>query len=209
MVWECGETGWDSTLPLSQATPLICTPPRIPLRGNINGYRLYSVPKIEYEYQRVALTLFREASASNNDYLSFLFYWQVLETRNTDAIDYVNKVHRKNRKGELRLAEQYVSALPLNGRTLGNYFYDDCRNAIAHIRRKAGSKKLDLDRATERTRISNSTHVIKVFARHYIEHCLGLKQSLYLVRKSENSFPVFADKEFIARNRYRAAYRIY
>lgn len=208
IVWECGGTGWQPTYPLSQAKPSIFDLPRIPPRASVNGSPLSSLPKIDYEYQRVALTLFREASASNNDYLSFLFYWQVLETRNTDAIGYVDKVYRKKRK-ELKVAEKYVSVLPLIGRTLGNYLKDDCRNAIAHIRRRPGRKKLDLDKATERTRISKSTRVVKAFARHYIEHSLGLSQSLYLVRKSDNSFPVFADKESIARNGYRAAYKIY
>ena len=36
------------------------------------------------------MTLHREARASNNDYLAFLFFWQVLETWGTVAENYAN-----------------------------------------------------------------------------------------------------------------------
>jgi len=47
--------------------------------GHSVGYDINRIPEIETEEQRDALVLFREASSSNNDYLAFLFFWQVIE----------------------------------------------------------------------------------------------------------------------------------
>jgi len=201
----CGGCGWKSNSPLSKGKPSSYTFPRIPFEGNKVGCKLNNIPKVETDYQRAALSLYREANASNNYYLSFLFYWQVLETRNTKAIDYVNNVYRKKRR-ELKLNPRYISSLPLNAKALGNYLLDDCRHAIAHIRRKPGSKKLTFDRLDERERITYSVFVIKAFAEHYISHSIGLSGSLYLARKAKNSFPVFADEDFISKHGLTTAY---
>lgn len=206
MVGGVGGGGWKAQFPLSKANPSSFTFPRIPFDGLITGYNLYSIPNIETKYQRTALTLYREATASNNNYLSFIFYWQVLETSNTNAIEYVDKIYRKKRS-ELMLKDHNFSSLQLNGKTLGVYLQDDCRHAIAHIKRKRGKRELDLDNLGERTRISFSVIVVKAFAEHYIKNSIGLNNSLYLVRKSRNSFPVFADKNSIMRQGLSAAYK--
>jgi hypothetical protein len=71
-------------------------------------------------------------------YLSFLFYWQVLEIEGYQAIGFIDKVYRKHRT-HLRLSESEISRLPLAGRSLGKYLSDDCRHAIAHITRRPAS----------------------------------------------------------------------
>lgn len=196
MVWECGGRGWGNELSLSRAKPEISTFPRIPYGGLTVGHDIATIPKVETEEQRIALTLFREAGASNNDYLSFLFYWQILETGGTEPQRFVNRTYRKKLR-ELRLNQRDVNSLPLDGRSLGAYLRDDCRDAIAHIRRKPGKKKLELDRTEERTRITISVRVVRAFAKYYISHFLNLQKRLYLVRKTKRGFPIYADDEYI------------
>jgi len=206
MVWECGGIGWPRGWRVSRAKPTIFDFPRIPYGGNVFGYDVAIIPKVETNEQRIALTLFREAGASNNDYLSFLFYWQILETGGTNAEGFVDKTYRK-RPQKLRLNQRDVNNLPLRGRSLGRYLSDDCRHAIAHVRRKPGKKKLELDRTEERRRLSMSVYVVRAFAEYYISHTLALQRRLHLVRKTKRSFPIFADDEYIWKHGCVRAYR--
>lgn len=205
-IWEGGGRGWPDGDPLSKAVPNIFTFPRIPFGGNVVGYDIARIPKIETETQRVALTLFREAAASNSDYLSFLFYWQVLETNREHPESVIKRIHRKHRD-RLHISQSDLASLPLNGRSLGSYLHDDCRHAIAHITRRPGKKKMELDRAEERTRLAISTRVMKAFAEYYIRHVLNPQEHLYLVRKSPRAFPIFADNQFMAIHSCELAYK--
>ena len=169
--------------------------PRIPCCGALTvGYDICRIPEIETEEQKNALIIFREASSSNNDYLALLFFWQILEIGNGDAIGWINKTYRKKRN-KIRLSNNQFKRLPLNGKKLGNYFYHDCRNAIAHIfKRRAGKVRLKLDTLANNTRIAVSTWAIKEFARFYIVDKLKLQKHMYLVRRYGRygrGFPVF------------------
>jgi hypothetical protein len=207
MVWECGGRGWSNELPLSRAKPVISTFPRIPYGGDVRGFDIASIPNVETDEQRIALTLFREAAASNNSYISFLFYWQVLETgRGTRPEHFVTNTYKKRPRG-LMLDHREVNRLPLNRKSLGTYLRDDCRDAIAHIRRKPGKKKLELDRTEERTRITISVRVVRAFAEYYISDVLNLQNRLYLVRKTKRGFPIYADHEYIGNHGCVRAYR--
>jgi len=169
--------------------------PEVPFGGNIQGYNISKIPKIETNEQRNALILFREASSSNNQFLSFLFYWQVLEIGKKDAVGWINKTYRKNRNG-IRLSTDEISKLPLNNKKLGNYFLDDCRNVIAHIvKRKPGLTTIQLDNPDDNLRIKMSTYVIEEFARFYIKSELNLTKNMYLVRKNGKGFPVYMDED--------------
>jgi len=201
-LWEAGQRGWPKEHSLKQAEPSIFTPPRIRFSGGVGGYDLTRIAHVETEQQRVALALFREASASNNDYLSFLFYWQILETRGNDPVGFINKTFRKCRS-QLRLDARYIAQLPLAGRPLGQYLLDDCRHAIAHIRRRPGKKNLDLDQPSERLRLTLSSRVIAAFARYYIREVLGLKNTLHLVQRKRGDIPVYADRKLLADRSYR------
>ena len=195
MVWGCGGRGWRKEWRLSKARPVAFTFPKIPYGGVVSGFDIATIPKVESEEQRIALTLFREAGASNSDYLSFLFYWQILETRGEEPQGFVTKTYRKRPQG-FRLNQSEVNKLPLKGRSLGEYLGDDCRHAIAHIRRKPGRKKLELDRIEERTRITISVRVVRAFAEYYISHVLNLQERLYLVRKTKRGFPIYVDRDY-------------
>jgi hypothetical protein len=204
-VWEAGGSGWPDNLPLRRAQPNIFVFPRIPFRGNAVGHTPSQIPQIQNEAQRIALALFREARASNNDYLSFLFFWQVLEVDGRSPEDFVNKAFRKHRD-RLRIDQSCINQLPLDGRTLGRYLLDDCRNAIAHIRRKPGKKKIDLDKPGERMRLAISAQAVKAFAEHYIKDVLGLTEHMYLVRPRRGGFPSFVDYQTFLHGAFRPAY---
>jgi hypothetical protein len=169
--------------------------PRIPFQGHVIGCGINVIPEIETQDQRDALTLFREASSSNNDYLSFLFFWQILEVGKGDPVGWINKSWRKNRN-KIRISKDEFSRLPLKGKNPGHYFYDDCRNAISHIHsRRSGKVKIALDTPIDNTRIAISSCVIKEFARFYIEDKLKLKKSMYLLRKYGKGFPTFVSED--------------
>jgi hypothetical protein len=191
-VHYAGGRGWSAELPLTQAVPSIRTFPRIANVGIMCGCELTSIPYIRTRDQRVALGLFREANSSNNEFLSFLFYWQVLEVVGGDPVGFINKTLTRDRR-HLRFSQSDLDSLPLASRSLGNYLLDDCRHAIAHIKRKPGKKTVDIDGWKERVRIIQSTRVIEAFARFYIGKILGLSDNLYLVRRTRSDFPVFAD----------------
>jgi len=75
-VHYAGGRGWPAGASLDEAMPSIRTFPRIANKGIIYGSDLIQIPLVRTQAQRVALALFREADSSNNEYLSFLFYWQ-------------------------------------------------------------------------------------------------------------------------------------
>ncbi len=204
-VWEAGGSGWPDNCPLQKAEPNIFVFPRIPFRGNVAGYTLTRIPHVQNEAQRIALALFREARASNNDYLSFLFFWQVLEVDGRSPEGFVDKAFRKHR-ARLRIDQSYISQLPLQGRTLGRYLLDDCRHAIAHIKRRPGKKKIDLDKPGERMRLAISTRVVEAFAKHYIEDVLCLTERMYLIRPRRGGFPLFVDNQTLRHGAYKQAY---
>jgi hypothetical protein len=172
----------------------------------IFGYNLTSLPKVETQDQRVALALFREARSSNSPYLSFLFHWQVLEVgRGAKPDRFVDRTLQKG-GARLRLPTADVQSLPLGLRSLGQYMLDDCRHAIAHIKRKPGKKRLDLDSGDERMRLTISARVMEVFSEHYIREVLGLREQLHLVRRRGGTFPVFADEATLRTGGYQRAY---
>ena len=191
-VWESGGRGWSGTLPLSQVKPGVFTFPRVPFRGNVIGCDLRRLPHVRTKEQRIALALFREATASNSIYLSFLFYWQILEVGGGNPIRFVNRTLRRKPAG-FHIDPSVIARLPTRSRPLGDYLSDDCRHAIAHIRRTPGKRALDLDRREERFHLAISTGVTKIFAEHYIRENLNLKDSLHLVRLSPRGIPTFID----------------
>ena len=165
-----------------------------------------TIPEIENNEQRDALVLFREAKSTNNDYLSFLFFWQILEINRNDPISWINKIYRKDRN-KLRISIDNIKALPLNDIKLGNYFYDDFRNAISHIfKRPKGKRKIKIDTPNDNNLMSRGRWIIEEFTRFYIENELKLQKKLYLVRKGGKGFPIYLDKEYIGSHYCKVAY---
>jgi len=175
--------------------------------GEIKNSDILSIPEIENDEQRKALIVFREANSANNDYLSFLFFWQILEINHGDPINWINKVYRKNRN-KLWISKDDINEISLKGRKLGNYLYDDFRNAIAHLfKRKYGEKRVEIDTLDDNILIYRGRNIIKAFARFYIENELKLKKKLYLVRKGGKGFPIYVNMEFTRQHYCKEAYK--
>ena len=192
MVWDSGGSGRAAGSPLRSARPNHFRPPEIGGHGfvTISG-DLVAIPLVETEQQRIALALFREAKASNNAYLSFLFFWQVLEVTGKKPGRVANRLVNAAPGKHPRLDRLFIDKLPLASRSLGAYLEDDCRHAIAHIKRFAGRKTTDLDSLEERTRMTFSSRAVEALAETFIRDELGLTKSAILVRPRGRGFPRF------------------
>jgi hypothetical protein len=177
--------------------------PKLPFQGNVTGYGISQIAHIRTDPQRVALTLYREALSSNNDLLSFLCFWQVLEVQNGDAVGWVNRMQARRPQG-LRLNAQDILALPLGRRRLGEYLQDDCRHAIAHIRRTPGRAALRFDNEDEVRRLAISTGIVRELARYYVRTQLDVTGTLHLVRPFTGGFPRYVDEAYLQDHRMRA-----
>jgi len=181
--------------------------PRIPFGGLIVGYDITKIPLIENQEQKDALTLLREARSTNNHYLAFLFFWQILEVGKGDAIGWIDKMLRK-KPHKLWVSDDEISNLPLGGKSLGKYFYDDCRCAISHLFRVKGAKRrIVIDTPEDNLRIIRSCRVLEKFAKFYIEDTLKLNKSMYLVRRNGKGFPVYLTSDETQKVRCKIAYR--
>lgn len=179
---------------------------KIAFCGGSKNNEISTIPEIENNEQREALILFREAKSTNNNYLSFLFFWQILEIGNNQPIGWINKVYRKNRN-KLGISEDYINKLHLRRRKLGDYFYDDFRNAIAHLfKRPEGKKRIKIDTPNDNMLISTGRIIIEEFARFFIENELKLNKNLYLVRKGSKGFPIYVNMEFTRQHYCQIAY---
>jgi hypothetical protein len=191
-----GGFGKQENITLRKATCSMFDFHKIAFCGGSKNNGISIIPEIENNEQREALILFREAKSTNNNYLSFLFFWQILEINFGNPIKWIDKVYRKNRN-KLNISENYINNLPLQGRNLGYYFKDDFRNAISHIfKRTKGKKRIKIDTPNDNILISKGRVIIEEFARFFIENELKLKKELYLVRKSGKGFPIYVNKEF-------------
>jgi hypothetical protein len=103
----------------------------------------------------------------------------------------------RNHRHQVPLDDSWFDQLPLAGRSISEYLEDDCRHAIAHIRRRPGKKRLDLDSWDEHLRFAISVEVVEALAEAYIRHGLGMSENLTLVRPRSGGFPRFADRATI------------
>jgi hypothetical protein len=207
-MWDSRGLGVPKHLRLRQAKRFVFDLPRIAIRhkGRVVGLDICTLPKVETDEQRTALVLFREARSSNNCYLSFLFFWQVMETAGANIVEWVNSAYEKHRDA-LTITDYELKRLPLKGGKLGNYLEDDCRHAIAHIRRYSWKTSLKLDTAVDNERIAVSSNIVERFAAFYIREELGLRKRQYLIRKGGKGFPVFVDEEYLSTHSCTIAYR--
>lgn len=179
----------------------------IPFHGSTLGCDISVIPKIETNQQRIALTLCREAKSSNNYFLSFLFYWQVLEIGPASAHNWVDKTYRRRGTNGFYINPRDLQSLGIGGKSIGDYLQDDCRDAIAHIKRRPGKTALRFDNQDETTRMSVSARVAETFAKFYVKNELQLNKRMFLVRKNRSGgFPIYLDEDALRRHFYRPAY---
>ena len=189
---------------------------RLPKSLYYHGYSYDSdfqrIPKIENEEQRNALILYREARSTNNDYLSFLFFWQILEIGYKGGpTNWINKTWRNNQSKISNGTKYDVEKISMGSKKIGEYLYQDCRMAISHLYTlRKGIKSIKMDSLEDNIRIMRARRIIQEFARFYIKNELNLQKKLFLVRKNKNGFPVYLDEEYynkiVNNNFYREAY---
>jgi len=202
-----GGRGARKNYQLRNAKTVAYTFPMVPFRGYSIGSDISRIPNIKTSEQRDALVLFREASSTNNNYLALIFFWQILEIGKNDAIGWLNKTYQ-NHLNKIRVLQSDLDQLPIKHKRIGNYFYDDCRNAIAHLfKRKTGSTKIKIDTLEDNLRIVISKRVIEEFARYFIKDRLQLNSHMYLVRKNGRGFPVYLPVEETAQVHCKLAYQ--
>lgn len=207
-MWDSRGRGVRKDSRLRQAKRFVFEPPRlaIPYTGRAVGDDICVLPKVETDQQRTALVMFRVARSSNNSYLSFLFFWQVMETSDTAVLEWVNRAYGKHRD-KLGITDYDLKRLPLEGRDLGDYLQDDCRHAIAHIKRWPGKMSLKLDTAVDNERIAVSSNIVERFAAFYIRTELGLRKRQYLIRKGGKGFPAYVDRDYLSTKSCTMAYK--
>jgi hypothetical protein len=121
-----------------------CGPSVRPIQWRAGTPAATIIPDSAFRRQEAGQLLGREANAANNELLSFLFHRQILEVDGGDPVGFINKTLRRHRSS-FNLSREDLANLLLAGRSLGNYLLDDCRHAIAHIKRKPGKKRIDVD----------------------------------------------------------------
>ncbi len=188
-----GRIGWPTAAPLRRANFRWTGPPQVPYQGHALGFDIDPIPTITNDDQRRALAMVREALSSNNVLLSFLLYWQVMEIGHARPSEWVNWVWKQPPPG-FRVPTADIAKLPLGALPLGDYLWEDCRSAIAHIRRSPGKRALRFDNIDEVGRLAFSSNVVAYFARQYIKRELGLTGKMFLARKRGRAFPEFVDE---------------
>jgi hypothetical protein len=163
--------------------------------GNIRGHSISSIAQIETDEQRRALALFREADSANKTIMSFLLYWQVMDIppQGWPATNPSAWVDDEDSAGRIFLRDDQRDLLDRlrRGRSLGKYLSDDCRNAIAHLRRSARQRVVLFDDREDLRRFRVSSDVAKDLARQYIRAKLGLSKRMTLLREGKDGFPVY------------------
>ncbi|MCK5644510.1 MAG: hypothetical protein KAJ19_27175 [Gammaproteobacteria bacterium] len=179
--------------------------PQIPFSGHHVGYRINILPDVKTDEQRKALALAREAHSSNNIYLSFLFYWNAMQVGQGDPYNWVTSTYKRYRS-EIGISPNDIKQLPLAGKNLGEYLYQDCRCAIAHVKPRPDRRRIQIDVVDDIQRLHISTRVVRAFSEHYIRNKLRLKNNRYLCRKKGRGFPVFLTENEMKNNSYTLAY---
>jgi len=126
--------------------------------------------------------------------LSFLQYWQILEIAGDDPCRWVDDLCCRLPRPDVPWRD--IDQLSLGSRSLGEYLYEDCRNAIAHIKRWPGRATLKFDLAMESRRLAISTRLVESLARLYILERLKLRGKMRLIPGNDPVFPVFVDEEY-------------
>jgi hypothetical protein len=132
---EAGSGLFNKDIRLSQIRPRMRVFKDILFGGHYVNNSPSLIPNINDEHQKLALGLFREARASNNDYHLFLFFWHVIESGGEDG-DKV--IERLSNLGMVHWVNDDIAKLSLGGNTLGNHLKENIKNAIAHIKRLSG-----------------------------------------------------------------------
>jgi hypothetical protein len=135
-------------------------------------------------------------------YYKFLCHWKILKIyskkekevsgKTKKSIDWINKTIKENK---WILRDAHFEEKFLCKKTIGEYLYDECRNAIAHV---MPTYKLKPDSGASLMRVHIANSVIELLVDIFMKKELGLIYSiedtgnyLFLKKKKEKAISVF------------------
>lgn len=188
-----GEMGLQKGFDLRATKCRVFDFPISPFHGHILGGDPSIIVAVNTEEQRKALVLFREAFASNRTLFSFLLYWQILEIGKIKPVDWINMIHSNPKHYDISISD--IQKLSIGSKSLGEYLIDDCRHAIAHIKRYQGKTSLAFDHVSDNLRLAISTNIIEQLARIHIKSNLNINGYLYLCSQGRGKIPIFMENK--------------
>jgi len=157
------------------------------------------IPYVETKDQEDAIGLYREAMASGSPFYKFLCLWNILNipTRKTGlVINWVNDAI-KNKKHRI-YPNHHIDVLSKKGVDIGKHLDDECRDAIAHIRRDLPSKThIDINSNKDYGRIAASAYFLEDLSRLYVAEELKLIKSQFLYQRKTRDIPEYLTEEEI------------
>ncbi|MCP4574399.1 MAG: hypothetical protein GY838_18765 [bacterium] len=170
--------------------------PEFHVGGNVVGFTIDRLPKIETSPQRIALALMRDARGANVASLAFLYFWQILEVAGEPARAIADRLFDAD-PARYDLLPIHAEALGMNGRSIGECLLEDYRHAVAHIRRDHDRRSFVLDNLREVQRFSIARRLAENLAQAYIESDLNLGGPVWLTPVRGHEFPVYVDEDFM------------
>lgn len=142
---------------------------------------IYLIPYIERNDQSEIVRIYRQANASNNIYLKFLFYWHTLvypSSSDNAGVKWVNKICKeKMDDDELRLAKEALKSIHKGSYSIGDFLKYEVRDAIGHIKRQDNTKyHLLLDNVEQLRQIYQIVSFVKQLSRYRIRTEFDLEQ---------------------------------
>ena len=127
------------------------------------------------EEARMALSIYNEAIHASSCFYRFLCQWRILEIpypnqQDKNASKWINRIISERR--DVCLTD-YIKEMQNNNTDVGQYFYNECRNAIAHITRDptvVGFKWSD------HLKIIQASNSLESFVRFFIRNEIDLQR---------------------------------
>lgn len=122
---------------------------------------------------RLALAIYSEALSSKSPFLTFLSLWRILDIRyeNRPVHGAKNWINHAIQEGYNIGLEAELMKMVERGDNVGQYFAEQCRNAIAHVEKPTHLKSY---RWPDRHQIYRAVHAIRSFVDYFIREELGM-----------------------------------
>lgn len=154
-----------------------------------------SLPKIDNDFQSIALSLYREARNASSPYYRFLCFWKILELPYKKGHKPKEWIDRTMANNTWILKEYFRKENPTTI-SLGEYLWKSCRCAIAHV--WSGKKPINPDRIDDISRITIGARILEELVRIFIKKELkldspinGIYNYLYLKKQKGKKLPEF------------------
>jgi len=154
---------------------------------------LSTLPDVQNETQDFALSLWNEGSYAQSPFLKFICFWRILELSPDNkkckgnpslrAVNWINSVSYSR----VYPGEELVKIIQTEKIKIGNFLYEQCRNAIAHVTRKPTMKPYKQE---DRFKIQLAAYCVRDYAVYYMRTCLdlgGYGKPIKIIKTKEKS----------------------